>query len=128
MSILLKYRTTPHPSTGQTPSTVMFGRELQTRLTLLQPNELERLEKSIKGKDGTRSFEPDDSVWLRNYSGNPKWIPGTIVTKTGPVSFKVESKDQIYKRHVDQIRRRLVNTDEKDSSKSPFISLSTNEQ
>jgi len=39
---LLRYRTTPHPSTGQTSLRVMYGRELQTRLTLLQPLELER--------------------------------------------------------------------------------------
>ena len=69
---------------------------------------MERIEKSTIGKDGTRSFEPNDSVWFRNYSGNAKWIPGTIIMKTGPASYKVKSNDQIYKRHVDQIKKRLT--------------------
>jgi len=99
---------TPHPSTGETPSKLMFGRELQTRLSLLQPDELQKFEMQTNVKESTRSFEPDDPVWLRNYSGNPKWIAGTVIMKTGPVSFKVVSSDHVYKRHVDQIKKRLV--------------------
>ena len=40
----------------------MFGRELQTGLTVLQPRKFET-QTNVKG--GTRSFEPDDPVWLR---------------------------------------------------------------
>ena len=69
-------------------------------------------------------FEPDDPVWLRNYSGNPKWIAGTVVMKTGPVSYKVMSGDHIYKRHVDQMRKRSVNVDETSSQSSDeFFSI-----
>ena len=74
--------------------------------------------------EGTRSFEPDNPVWLRNYSGNPKWIAGTVVMKTGPFSFKVVSGDHIYKRHVDQIKKRSVNVDETSSQSSDeFFSI-----
>ena len=75
-------------------------------------------------KEGTGSFEPDDPVWLRNYSGNPKWIAGTVVMKTGPVSYKVMSGDHIYKCHVNQIKKRSVNIDEISSqSDDEFFSI-----
>jgi len=75
-------------------------------------------------KEGTRSFEPDDPVWLRNYSGNPKWIAATVVMKTGPVSYKVVSSDHVYKRHVDQIKKRSVDIDETSSqSNDEFLSF-----
>jgi transposase InsO family protein len=35
---LLPYRNTPHATTGQTPATLMFGRNLRTRLDLLKPD------------------------------------------------------------------------------------------
>ena len=34
---LLRYRTTPHPKTGKSPSEIMFGRNIKTRLDLLHP-------------------------------------------------------------------------------------------
>jgi len=46
-------------------------------------------------------LNPDDPVWLRNYSGNSKWIAWTIVKKTGP-----GSGDQIY-----QLKKSSVNID-----------------
>ena len=102
----------------------MLGRELQTRLTLLQSDKLRKFEMQTNVNEGTRSFEPDNPVWLRNYSGNPKWIAGTVVMKTGPVSYKVMSGDHIYKRHVDQIKKRSVNVDETSSQSSDeFFSI-----
>ena len=35
---LLAYRTTPHCTTGMTPASLMFGRELKTKLPELRPN------------------------------------------------------------------------------------------
>ena len=41
---------------------------------------------------------------IRNYSGSPSWIPGTVKTVLGPVSYQVELKDgRLWKRHLDQL-------------------------
>ena len=34
---LMKYRSSPHASTGKTPASMMFNREITTRLSLLFP-------------------------------------------------------------------------------------------
>ena len=38
-----------------------------------------------------------DQVWLRNYSRGEKWIKGTIISK-------VKCFDEIYEKHIDQLR------------------------
>lgn len=49
-------------------------------------------------------FTLGDSVLTRNFSLGPKWIPGTIESVTGPVSYKVMLRDgRVVRRHVDQI-------------------------
>ena len=43
---------------------------------------------------------------LINYTSGPKWVPGTIVEQTGPISFKVQTDNQgMVKRHQDQLRK-----------------------
>ena len=51
-----------------------------------------------------------DSVFTRNFSKGDKWLPGRIVERTGPVSFKVELEGEglIWRRHQDLIRKRHV--------------------
>ena len=51
----------------------------------------------------SREFEVGQSVLVRNLREGPKWLPGTIVEKTGPVSYRVEVSDQIWCRHADQL-------------------------
>ena len=109
---LLKYRTTPHPSTGETPSKLMFGREIKTRLHKLHPDEVEKPKQQTSAKAHTRELEPDDRVWIRNYRGKPKWIAGKVIAKTGPVSYKVKAQGQIQRRHIDQLKERFVDVKE----------------
>ncbi|KAI2648573.1 hypothetical protein H4Q32_018706 [Labeo rohita] len=64
-----------------------------------------------KQKDGhdksckLRSFEVGDSVYVRNYSGGPIWIPAVVESCTGPLLYKTAlGQGKTVKRHVDQIR------------------------
>ncbi len=63
-----------------------------------------------------QNFCVGDLVLLLNITYGPKWIPGHIVTLTGPLSYKVILGDgRVVRRHVDQIYTRqklLVNTSE----------------
>lgn len=51
-----------------------------------------------------RESEVGNRVRYRNYSDGPKWLPGLIVGKAGPSSYKVQTDDGlIINRHIDQI-------------------------
>ena len=41
-------------------------------------------------------------VWVRNYRGFPRWLPGQITVKLGPLNYKVKVRGQTWKRHLDQ--------------------------
>ncbi|CAN8032994.1 unnamed protein product [Ixodes persulcatus] len=66
---------------------------------------------ALRGRQGVREFEPQDTVFIRNYLTGPKWLPGVVTEITGPVSYKVRTIDgRFWKRHVDQIRSRQWST------------------
>ena len=45
--------------------------------------------------------EVGDSVSVRNDSRGPKWIPGTIIQETGPLSARTEL--EVVRRHFNQL-------------------------
>ena len=52
-------------------------------------------------------------MFAKNYGPGEKWLPGTIVSQKGPVSFEVElSNGQKCRRHQDQLRKRVVKEQE----------------
>lgn len=107
---LFKYRSTPQTTTGATPAELL-GLKFRTQLDQVRP--------SLAGKVGLsqskqkehhdqhardRRFAASDSVYVRGYSGQ-KWIPATLVERTGPVSWRVKTGDgRLVRRHQDQIR------------------------
>ena len=55
-----------------------------------------------------KEFKAQEKVWVRNYNGEKKWIPGIALKKTGPVSYQVTVEhDRVWKRHADQLRHRV---------------------
>ena len=44
---------------------------------------------------------------MRSYSGKEKWIPGTVVSKSGPLSYTISASGQKSKRHIDQLKKRV---------------------
>ena len=113
LRFLTKYRVTPQSSTGVSPAELLLGRKLKTKLDLVHPYVHSNVHKSLiqqkkihdqHARD--RDLSLDDDVFVRNYSSGPKWVHGTIVKQTGPISFKVQTdNNNIIKRHQDQIRQ-----------------------
>jgi hypothetical protein len=122
---LFKYRITPHATTEIAPCELLMRRKLRSSLDLLFPAVQQRVEdRQAKQKaqhDGQtprREFKVSDKVYVENFpSKNPRWIPGTVVKVTGPLSYKVELTNGAHvRRHVDNVRRRDENEREKENS------------
>ncbi|KAJ8403221.1 hypothetical protein AAFF_G00354380 [Aldrovandia affinis] len=100
-------------TTGATPAELLMNRRIRTQLDLVRP--------SLAGKVGLnqakqkehhdkhtrdRTFTEADSVYVRGYAGQ-KWIPATLIERTGPVSWRVKTQDgKLVRRYQDQIRPR----------------------
>ena len=124
---LLRYRNTPSSTTGVTPAELFMKRPLKTRLDLLRP----QLRSKVVGKQADqkqrhdahsrdRDFDIGENVLARNLREGPKWVPGTILERTGPVSYRVQVRDQIWRRHTDQLLSSQVSpTDETDPTAEP---------
>ena len=71
---LLKYRTTPHSTTGATPAELLMKRRLRTRLSLVKPDLAQEIEnkqskqKQYKNLENhkDRQFSENDIVRVRN--------------------------------------------------------------
>ena len=127
---LLRYRTTPHPATGKTPAELIFGRQVRTRLDLIHPSQKE-IQKGERGKRKetrkAREFEVGEPVWMRNYSGSEKWIPGIVISKSGPLSYTIGTDGQEHRRHIDQLKKRTRQESYGDDIGDKFMAV-TNEQ
>ena len=108
---LLSYRITPQSSTGESPAQLRWGRSLRSQIDLLRPDLATRVhlaqsrqKKRHDQHSRTREVKLGDAVSVRNYSRWSKWVPGTIIQDTGPLSARVEIEDGIVvRRHHDQL-------------------------
>ena len=102
---LLTYRTTPHRSTKRTPAEMLMGRRLRTHLDVLKPDIEDRMKKQRSpDKSSRREIETGEPVLVRDYRDSNKLVRGVIVRKLGPVTYRVQVGDLLWKRHIDQIR------------------------
>ena len=95
--VLLRHRTTPSTVTARTSAELLLKKQLSTRLDLLNPSLRTNLTaKQAYGKDTRdrsakqRQFEVGDEVFAQIFKGEPKWLTGTVVEKSGPVSYRVQ--------------------------------------
>ena len=111
-NFLLAYQTTPHTTTQVTPCSLFLGREIRTRLDLLQPDiqqHLQRQQEKQKAHYDThakeRSLTVGQKVMARNYRTGPSWVPATVTQALGSLTFLVcvQSGD-IWKRHLHQLK------------------------
>ena len=119
-SFLFQYRIKPHRTTGLSPAEMLLGRyihsRLDSRLDLLKPN----LEQKVAEKQRRQQFNHDkhsrvrqfsdgDKVFVKNQGRGEMWLPGHILERSGPVSFKVQSQDcKTISRHQDHLRKRFT--------------------
>ncbi|XP_035904770.1 uncharacterized protein K02A2.6-like isoform X4 [Anopheles stephensi] len=109
---LLTYRSTPNPALDQrTPAEVMFGRTTRTIHHLLRPPAASE----STAKDDFRECQPGDLVYAKVYRANSwNWIAGRIARRIGNVMYEVVSHDQRrLRRHVNQLRRRVASSSER---------------
>lgn len=115
-NMLLGLRATPCASTNKSPAELLFNRRLRTVLDSINPHERQRKtreEQVIRNSSKkNRQTALGQAVMYRNFSSGPRWLPGTIVSKEGPSSYKVETGDgNVINRHIDQlIRKQLPDT------------------
>ncbi len=105
------YRTTPQTTTGLSPAEMLMGRRLRCKLTLLHPDTgshaREQREKMCSRRSSLRCFEEGERVYAKAFGNKKGWIPVTVETKTGPVSYLLKRLDgQLIRRHIDHLRRR----------------------
>lgn len=102
--ILMAYRRTVHPATGQSPSMLVFGRQMKSRLDLLVPACVP--EESFRGgEESVRRFAINERVAVRDFLGSSKWKFGAVTERLGKLHYMIELDDgRIWKRHVDQMR------------------------
>ena len=132
---LMKYRNTPHSTTGETPATLFMGRNLRTRLDLIKPD----IRKHVLDKQtsqakqngaiasNTRQLFVGQAVSVRDYGGKEKWIQGIVHARTGPVSYQVEvAPNVIWKRHIDQLLASENNRDFQPVTDIPALANESN--
>nr|XP_039263176.1 uncharacterized protein K02A2.6-like [Styela clava] len=105
---LFKYRTTPHTTTGQTPSELLFRRKIRTHLDLIAPSS--RLKKSAENVPSgiIRTFHIDDPVVITEVVGSRfKWLPATVTEVMGQMCRVRLNDGRIFRRHFDHIRHRF---------------------
>ena len=105
------YRNTPHSTTGETPAQLFLGRDLRSRLDLLKPDTKQhvndrQMKMSVPDRNKFRELDLGQSVLARDFRPNSKekWIKGTIVSRDGPLMYKVDIGNTVWRRHIDQLR------------------------
>ena len=118
---LMQYRRTPLPS-GYSPSELLNGRRIRTRLNVLMPSPphiLQNYQNSNYSHDDKHTA-PTCTVRTPCYAlycgpkqtREPKWVPGVVTKVFGARSFNVRitSNGAIWRRHIEQFRPRHTDT------------------
>ena len=49
-----------------------------------------------------KKFDSDARVWVRDYRRCKNWSPGVIAKQSGPVSYEVNVRGQLWNQHAEQ--------------------------
>ena len=107
---LLKYRVTPHGTTGRSPAELFLGRRPNTLLDRLRPDlkkhiihrkDVQHRKRAEVGKPP--DFNIGDKVYCRFWYGTRRWRKGIIVAIAGPLSYDVQVGDEVHRRNAAQL-------------------------
>jgi len=103
---LLASRLAPHAATEFSPTQLLLGRNVKTRLDLIKPNVTREVNKKLLRSDNStlKSSDRNQNVWVRSYRRGPNWMRGTVIERMGSVLYRVKVNDQTWKRYVEQLR------------------------
>ena len=109
--VLFYNHITPNSTTELSPAELLQGRRLCSRLDLVKPDIQAQIERKQyhhpTSKATGRSFSSGDMVYVSNFRSGTTWIPGTIESAIGNVSYEVMLEDSCMVRcHVDHIHQR----------------------
>ncbi|XP_045782541.1 uncharacterized protein K02A2.6-like [Maniola jurtina] len=107
-NMLLGLRVTPCSTTKKSPSELLMNRRLRTLMDTLHPDNIQhkKVEAQIisNAQQKNRETNVGQRVMYRNYTNGPRWLPGQVVEKGGPSSYRVQAEDgAVLRRHMDQI-------------------------
>ena len=129
--IVLSYRITPQSTTGVSPAELLLGRRPRTRLDIIRPNTAERVEKkqmqqkfSHDKSARSRKFVAGNRVFAKNFGTGHRWLPGKIISRAGPVSYRVRLVDgRVCRCHLDQLRSQPM---EEEAAEQPEVGCEDN--
>ena len=98
---------------------VLNQRKMRSRLDLLHPSlqgkvhkKQTQMKETHDRKGDDRKFIPGESVYVKNFGPELKWLIGTIIHVICPVSCAVVPQDgRECRRHVDHLRSRRGDSD-----------------
>ena len=108
----LRYRVTPLATTGVPPSELMISRPLRTRLDVIRPDAGRQLRNQQDCKKTQHDLHSSEcgfvlgqQVSVRYMQEGPRWVPGVIAGRQGPVSYQVRVASRtVWHQQVDHVR------------------------
>ncbi|XP_064483083.1 uncharacterized protein K02A2.6-like [Ornithodoros turicata] len=111
---LHSYRRSPNTVSGKSPSEMLLGYNIRSRLDLISVRELhnEAISKPDQARPSrekgssseTGVLQPGAHVFARNYGRGQKWIPGVVQNQKGVWMAVVKTAVGDMTRHADQLR------------------------
>ena len=124
----------PHATTHETPGELFLKRKLRTRFDLIKPDvtncksvcaEQAKQKSNHDRHSHGREYFVGQNVQAHNFREGPRWFPGVIVERLGPLTYLVQMDTGVFwRRHVDHLRTAYDKSP--DTSKTiPSTSLSS---
>ena len=112
-NFLITYRSTPHRTTGETPSKLFLGRQFRTRFSLMVPdigNHVRDRQATQKqhhdARSRSREFQLGSKVTVKDSCNPSRWLPGVVLKQRGPLSYLIRlDTGQVWRKHVDHIKQ-----------------------